>query len=99
MLFQLIRMELNADGPHVIETRVLRGPNLAEPAFRELAKANLEGYLVPGTIDPKPGYGVMNGGPMVPEAVRLLDDANNEVYRYSLHDLLKDLMASGLGPA
>jgi len=89
---ELIRLEVGDKSPQSLLRRMWPVTIPDRQDFLSYARIALRGFwrCEGRHIEPQPGYGLFTGKP-VPEAVRLLDDEDKELYRYDIYDLWREI--------
>jgi hypothetical protein len=88
----LIRLEIGERDPQSLFRLMWPGAAPNREDFLAYGRTALSGFwkCEGRSIQPNPGYGLLTGKP-IPEAVRLLDDEDKELYRYDIYDLWREI--------
>ena len=84
-VIEFIRLEVGGKSPQILGNLPWAATDCAR--FQAWAKKALKGYYEANSLEPKPGFGKLRGGPLIPEGIQLLGDDGFELSRYTLYDL------------
>jgi hypothetical protein len=90
--FEHIRMEVNGEPPQVLRQIPWSGTEPARDYFAQIASVALRSYFKDDgrSLEPKGQFGPLRGKPPVAEAIRFIRPDGRELYRYDLHDMMRD---------
>lgn len=87
-VIEFIRLEVGGKPPQILGNVPWAATDCGR--FQSWAKRALKGHYEANSLEPKPRFGKLRGGPPIPEGIRLLGDDGVELSRYTLYDLDSD---------